>query len=43
VFTRDHRCRTLDELLNEVYGWAEAQHTFYLQTIIFRTVYKLAA
>jgi transposase len=43
TITRNHRCGTLDELLNEVFGWAKAHSTFYLQTHSFRTMYKLAA
>lgn len=43
TITRNHRCNTLDELLNEVFAWAKAHSTFYLQTQSFRTLYKLAA
>jgi putative transposase len=43
TITRNHRCRTLEELLDEVYAWVEAHSTFYLQTHSFRTLYKLAA
>jgi transposase len=43
TITRNHRCHTIDELLNQVLQWAEAQSTFYRQTIAFRTTYKLAA
>lgn len=43
TITRNHRCRTLDELLREIYQWATAQHTFYEQTHSFRTMYKLAS
>ena len=43
TITRNHRCRTLDELLAEVFAWAKAHHTFYFQTHSFRTIYKLAA
>ena len=35
TITRNHRCRTIDELLSEVYNWAEAQHSFYFQTASF--------
>jgi len=41
--TRNHRCRTIEELLGEVYAWAEAQQSFYLQTAYFRDTYALAA
>jgi transposase len=43
TITRNHRCRTIDELLAEVYEWAEAQSNFYRQTLSFRATYKLAA
>lgn len=42
TITRNHRCRTLDELLDQVYAWVKAQSSFYLQTHSFRTIYKLA-
>jgi putative transposase len=41
--TRNHRCSSLDELLNEVYTWAETQNTFYLQTASFRQSYAVGA
>ena len=43
TITRNHRCRSIDELLSEVYSWADAQQTFYLQTASFRDTYALAA
>jgi putative transposase len=43
TITRNHRCRTIDELLNQVYDWAAAHSDFYRQTVSFRTTYKLAA
>jgi transposase len=43
TITRNHRCRTLDELLNEVYTWAESHRSFYWQTASFRDLYNLAA
>lgn len=43
TITRNHRCHSLDELLGQVFDWAEAHSTFYLQTHSFRTMYKLAA
>ena len=43
TITRNHRCRTIDELLSQVYAWATAHYTFYLQTHSFRTIYKIAA
>jgi transposase len=43
TITRNHRCRTLDELLDQVFDWAQAHRTFYFQTQSFRNIYKLAA
>jgi putative transposase len=43
TITRNHRCRTIDELLDQVYEWVAAQSNFYRQTLSFRTTYKLAA
>ncbi len=43
TITRNHRCRTIDELLAEVYDWANAHKHFYPQTLSFRAIYKLAA
>jgi putative transposase len=43
TITRNHRCQTLDELLDQVFDWATAHSTFYCQTQSFRTMYKLAA
>jgi transposase len=43
TITRNHRCRTIDDLLTEVYEWAEAQSSFFFQTASFRETYKLAA
>jgi transposase len=43
TITRNHRCQSIDELLSEVYDWAETQQTFYLQTASFRTTYDIAA
>jgi hypothetical protein len=43
TITRNHRCRSIDELLSEVYSWAETQPTFYFQTAGFRETYALAA
>jgi hypothetical protein len=31
------------ELLTEVYDWADAQPSFYLQTVSFRNTYSIAA
>jgi len=43
TITRNHRCRSLEELLDQVYSWAEAQESFYFQTASFRDIYTLAA
>lgn len=43
TITRNHRCQTLDELLDQVFAWAKAHRTFYFQTHSFRSLYKLAA
>src|SRR5262249_44286161 len=43
TITRNHRCQSMDELLGEVYTWAETQQTFYLQTASFRSTYGMAA
>jgi transposase len=43
TITRNHRCRSIEELLTEVLDWFQAQKTFYLQTASFRDLYPLAA
>jgi hypothetical protein len=43
TITRNHRCRSMDELLTEVHTWAETQQTFYIQTVSFRSTYRIAA
>jgi len=42
TLTRNHRCRSIEELLDEVYGWTDQQN-FYLQTASFRKLYRLVA
>ena len=42
TLTRNHRCRSIEELLAEVYDWTDQQN-FYLQTASFRSQYRLAA
>jgi len=37
--TRNHQCRTIEELLNEVYDWFRASQSFPIET----TLYRLAA
>jgi transposase len=43
TITRNHRCRSLDELLCQTYEWADVNWNFFVQTISFRKIYKLAA
>jgi transposase len=43
TITRNHRCQTIDQLLDQVYEWAEIDCNFFMQTISFRRTYKLAA
>jgi transposase len=43
TITRNHRCRSIDELLAAVYAWIERQTHFYSQTASFRQTYRLAA
>jgi putative transposase len=43
TLTRNHRCQTLDELLDSVYDWAADQQHFASQTKHFQTMYPLAA
>jgi transposase len=42
TLTRNHRCKSIEALLDEVYCWT-AQQNFYLQTASFRDLYRLAA
>jgi transposase len=42
TLTRNHRCRSIEELLGQVQAWTEQQN-FYLQTASFRDLYRLAA
>jgi putative transposase len=42
TLTRNHRCRSIEELLEAVYDWTDQQN-FYLQTASFRKLYRLAA
>jgi len=43
TITRNHRCSSIEELLGNVYTWANTQANFYLQTASFRATYALAA
>lgn len=42
TLTRNHRCQSIEELLDDVYTWT-AQQNFYLQTASFRDLYRFAA
>jgi transposase len=42
TLTRNHRCRSIEELLEAVRCWADQQN-FFLQTASFRDLYRLAA
>lgn len=42
TLTRNHRCQSIEELLDNVYTWT-AQQNFYLQTASFRDLYRFAA
>jgi transposase len=43
TLTRNHRCQTLDELLDDVYNWANCHKNFASQTAYFNDLYPLAA
>jgi len=43
TITRNHRCQSLDELLDDVYDWAAYQQPFASQIEYFQTIYPLAA
>lgn len=43
TLTRNHRCQTLDELLDQVHEWTERQRNFADQTAYFQALYPLAA
>jgi putative transposase len=40
--TRNHRCQSIEELLDQVQAWTQQQN-FYLQTASFRDLYRIAA
>lgn len=42
TLTRNHRCRSIEELLQEVYDWTDQQN-FYVQTASFRSQYRFTA
>ena len=42
TLTRNHRCQSIEELLDNVYSWTQQQN-FYLQTASFHHLYRLAA
>lgn len=43
TLTRNHRCQTLDELLEQVHEWTDRQRFFADQTAYFQALYPLAA
>ena len=43
TITRNHRCQTLQELINEVFDWVQKNNCFYSQTAYFRDKYNQAA
>jgi len=43
TLTRNHRCQTLDELLDQVHEWTDRQRYFAGQTAYFQDLYPLAA
>jgi putative transposase len=43
TITRNHRCQSLHELLDEVYAWAQQSPCFFMQTASFRSTYRIAA
>ena len=43
TLTRNHRCQSIDELLDNVYQWIERQQNFADQTDYFNHLYPLAA
>lgn len=43
TITRNHRCRTLQELLDQVYNWIDTQTLFFTQTAYYHHTYPLAA
>lgn len=43
TITRNHRCNSLDELLDEVYTWIDTQLQFFPQTAYYHDTYRLAA
>jgi len=43
TLTRNHRCQSLDELLDNVYDWAASQCNFASQTAHFHSLYPVAA
>jgi len=43
TITRNHKCQSMEELLQQAYAWADAHGDFYQQTFNFRSTYPLAA
>jgi putative transposase len=43
TITRNHRCQSLPELLDEVYNWIDTQRLYFTQTAYYHDTYRLAA
>jgi putative transposase len=43
TLTRNHRCQSLANLLQQIDTWADVQRSFFMQTISFRKTYRIAA
>lgn len=43
TITRNHRCRSLSELLDQVAEWIDTQRIFFTQTAYYHDTYRLAA
>ena len=43
TITRNHRCRSLDELVDQAFRWIDAQRVFFRQTAYYYDIYPLAA
>jgi transposase len=43
TLTRNHRCQSLEQLLDQVYEWTDCQRNFAEQTNYFHSLYPLAA
>lgn len=43
TLTRNHRRKTIDELLDDIFAWTANNSHFFLQTTSFKQLYPLAA